>query len=182
METRKTKGQSAKPRLLPCGRARPARARPLENVSHRIASLVERFETYCNEQGLRKSNARRKIVEVIVRNLQHFTSQELVHRVVGRYPEVGRATLYRTIPVLVKAGILQEGPQTLEGHVSYELAESQHHDHIVCLDCREIFEFSSPRIEKEQDSVSLGLDFQPRTHSHVIYAHCLRLDQTKARR
>ncbi len=68
----------------------PVQEKPRQNVAVRIAACVERLETYCNEQGLRKSSARRKIVEVIVRGLLHFTPQELVLRVVERHPELGK--------------------------------------------------------------------------------------------
>jgi len=160
---------------LPCGRLRPAPETPVRPADRRVQELVERLENYCAEKGLRTSSARRKIVEVIVKDLIHFTSQQLLDQMDRRHPDVGRATLYRTIPVLVEAGILQEGPKTVEGQPSYELAEKRHHDHIVCLDCRAIFEFSNASIEKEQDELTEKLDFLPRNHMHVIYAHCQRL-------
>ncbi len=156
---------------LPCGRTRPKETK----VAPDIKQLVQDLEAYCNSQGLRRSSIRRKILEVIVNDCTHFTPQELLARLERKEPEIGRATLYRTLPLLVESGILQEGPNTIEGFPSYELKQ-EHHDHIVCLDCQAIFEFSNRKIEKEQDNLCEAMSFKAKHHTHVIYAHCLKLD------
>ncbi len=112
------------------------------------------------------------MLETIVYEARHFRVQDLLARLGRRHPEVGQATLYRNLPILVESGILQEGPTDADGQTFYEAAHEEHHDHIVCVDCRRIFEFHDEAIESRQVSVAKRLGFAPRDHRHVIYASC----------
>lgn len=114
-----------------------------------------------------------------MRDLRHFTSHELLTRAAIRFPELGRATVFRTVTVLVDAGLLNEGPKSASGSTSYELAAGDHHDHIVCLDCDAIFEFENAKVEREQENLASALDFAPQHHTHVIYARCKKLKSKK---
>lgn len=158
---------------LPCGR--PLTAAPEvtgEGARTLLANLLKRLDEYVAAQGLNRSDARRKIIETIVREGRHFRALDLLAWLSERFPEVGKATLYRTLPVLVASGVLQEGPTDSEGQVLYELADGDHHDHLVCLDCRQIFEFHDDAIEARQDAVAARMGFRTRSHRHVVYAHC----------
>lgn len=158
--------------ILPCGRVRQKKVDAREVTERQIKDLTDKFEKFCNEKALRTSTARRKIVALIVKEFEHFTLPEVLSRLEKKHPEVGRATLYRTIPFLVAAGILQEGAKSREGLPLYELAKKKHHDHIVCLDCNEVFEFENETIEREQEKITHRNNFLPERHTHVIYAHC----------
>ena len=85
---------------------------------------------------------------------------------------VGAATVYRNLPILVKAGVLRESLNDLEGQMIYEVEWQNHHDHIICVDCDEIIEFYDPEMEKKQDNVLSKLKFEDVSHRHVIYAKC----------
>lgn len=154
-------------KLLPCGRPSPAGHNP-----PLLERALARLREYCAEQSLNRTEAREKILETIVQEGRHFTALELLEAVGKRHPEVGKATVYRTLPVLVASGLLEEGPTDPDGNALYELAGEGHHDHIVCLDCRRIFEFHDEAIERRQDRVADGLSFTPKGHRHVIYAAC----------
>jgi Fur family ferric uptake transcriptional regulator len=157
---------------LPCGRPAPkspARARDEASV---LAELTRKLENFTSSETLRRTGARKKILGAIVQGSRHFTALDLVERLRARNPEVGRATLYRNLPLLVKSGVLKEGPSSPDGETLYELADGRHHDHIVCLDCRRIFEFHDAGIERRQDAVTEGLGFVPAGHRHEIYASC----------
>src|SRR5690606_23766331 len=93
-------------------------------------------------------------------------------RLAARHPEVGKATLYRNLPILVESGVLCEGPTDPDGQTLYELAGEEHHDHIFCLDCRKIFEFHDEAIERRQDAVAESMKFHTKGHRHVVFASC----------
>ena len=137
-----------------------------------LVEMLGRLESFTVQQKLNRSEARAKILETIIFEARHFTATDLLEHLGKRHPEVGKATLYRNLPVLVESGIIQEGPTDPDGQVSYELSGSEHHDHIVCTDCRRIFEFHDGEIEKRQDAVSGRLHFKPTAHRHVIFASC----------
>ena len=163
---------SAKGNTLPCGRPIPA---PQKAGIPLLEMLKERLEKHATEKQLNRSEAREKILETIVNESRHFRSLDLLERLGKRYPEVGKATLYRNLPIFVESGILKPGPTDPDGQVFYELCEDEsddHHDHIVCLDCERIFEFHDDVIESRQSQVSKALGFSAKKHTHVIYAAC----------
>jgi Fur family ferric uptake transcriptional regulator len=134
--------------------------------------MARRLEAYVSAKGLKKSGSRNKILEVMVRDPHHFRVQDLIDRLRKDYPEVGRATVYRNLPLFVECGLIQEGPTGPDDDTLYELSDSDHHDHIVCVDCNRIIEFRDSSIEKRQDQLTTQLGFQVIGHRHVIYGTC----------
>lgn len=160
------------PRTLPCGRPLPKPEREEETSEKLLEALTARLDSFVAERRLNRSEARGKILETIIFEARHFRPQDLLTRLGKRFPEVGKATLYRNLPVLVESGILQEGPTDSDGQSFYELADGEHHDHIVCSDCGKIFEFHDETIERQQESVTEAMRFSPKSHRHVVYAEC----------
>lgn len=154
-----------------CGRVA---GRPARKTAKRptLAQLVKKLDRYTDEHKINRSAARTKIIQAILAEPEHFTTPELLNRLNQVAPEVGRATLYRNLPILVASGIIQEGPAGPDGQALYELGDHGHHDHLVCLDCHAVFEFHDAAIERRQDSLASGLKFRPESHRHVIYARC----------
>jgi len=115
------------------------------------------------------------MARLILSHTGHMSSQDLVTRVQAEHPGIGVATVYRNIKVLCDAKILKESLTLESGVTVYELYEDAHHDHIVCLDCGEIFEFHNEVIEATQQTVAQNLEMIPVNHKHVIYARCARI-------
>jgi Fur family ferric uptake transcriptional regulator len=87
---------------------------------------------------------------------------------------VGLASVYRTIGSLVEAGLAVER-RFLDRTSVYELEEpGQHHDHLICLRCRKIFEFENDEIEQQQKKVAEGLGFSLKEHKLELYGWCQR--------
>lgn len=102
----------------------------------------------------------------------HFNVQEVVKKVQSRDASIGAATVYRTAALLRDAGLVRETLVNDDGSTVYEVSDSDHHDHIVCLDCGQIFEFRDERIEQAQAAINERMKFAEVRHRHVIYAHC----------
>ena len=147
--------------------------RPAQGL-HRESAIdwQDRLNQFLAAQELNQSESRNRILEVILKEPGHFSTQQLVQKVAETYPAIGPATVYRNIPVLVESGILTETLTTGDGQKVFEVSSDGHHDHIVCLDCHQIFEFHNEAIETAQDKVTDRLRFKPVRHRHVIYAHC----------
>jgi Fur family ferric uptake transcriptional regulator len=156
----------------PCGRPSSVHSGSNADPEKLLAKMLGRLSEYVEKQSLNRSEAREKILRTIVLEARHFTAIDLLERLAKRHPEVGKATLYRNLPILVECGVLCEGPTDPDGQVLYELSEDEHHDHIFCLDCRRIFEFHDEGIEKRQEAVTSELRFETKGHRHVIYANC----------
>lgn len=136
-------------------------------------ALRERLETYMNEQGLRSTDQRRLIIDIVFDAPSHLSVEELLEQVRRVDPKVGYATVYRTMKMLASGGIVEES-KFGGGFTRYELADqSSHHDHIICLDCGAIQEFEEPLIEDLQDRVASRFGFAIESHKYELYCHCL---------
>lgn len=166
------RSHSVSSKTHPCGRPLSINSKPLEEIKELLAALIKKLDAYVEEKQLNRSEARTKILEVIVQEVPHFRAQDLVEKVQKRFPSVGRSTVYRNLTVLVESGLVQEGPTAPDGQAMYELFDEEHHDHIVCLDCKNVFEFHDDSIEKKQENIAKNLGFTAKNHRHVVYASC----------
>lgn len=132
----------------------------------------KQLKAYLTENGLKFTEQRWKIVELILSTSGHLDAQALVEQVKKRHAGIGAATVYRSIKVLCDAEILKESLTDNTGTVFYEFSDGAHHDHIVCLDCGEIFEFYDLKMESLQSAAVEKMDFKEVKHRHVVYANC----------
>jgi len=112
------------------------------------------------------------IVEAFFRADNHVSIEELLAQVRAKAPRVGYATVYRTLKLLTECGVANER-RFGDGLARYELADGpRHHDHLICLECGEISEFSEPAIEELQVAVARRSGFELRSHKHELYGIC----------
>lgn len=159
-------------KALPCGRPWPVKSEVRPTV--KLKEWKDKLDAYLAEKKLKNSEQRWKVAEIILLNGGHIDAQTLVEHVKTQHPEIGAATVYRTINLLLDASILKESLIDSSGRSVYEvlLDDHEHHDHIVCVDCGNIFEFHNDRIESLQNSIVGEMDFVPVRHRHVIYVNC----------
>ncbi|MCC7406047.1 MAG: transcriptional repressor [Bdellovibrionales bacterium] len=111
-------------------------------------------------------------MDVIFRHARHFSIPDLVQLAQIHRPDIAFATIYRSGPVLLSAGILKKSLSDDSGHTIYELDSEVHHDHIICKDCAEVFEFHSPAIETQLSMVAGSYGLSLTVHEHVLWAEC----------
>jgi len=123
-------------------------------------------------KGRRLTGARKEIFSAIEELKGHFDPQALYERLRSRGSKISRATVYRTIPMFLESGILDEADKT-EKHAHYERnAGKGHHDHLVCLRCGRTIEFYSPTLEMLQDEICQREGFKGVRHNLVIMGYC----------
>jgi Fur family ferric uptake transcriptional regulator len=157
-------------RNLPCGR--PTAEQPGAPAPAKLEQWHQQLRAYLTSENLKYSEQRWKIAELILSMGGHADAQGIVDRVRRKHPDIGAATVYRNLKVLCDAKILKESLNDANGRMMYELFEDAHHDHIICVDCGEIFEFHNDKIESLQNSVVREMQFDEVRHRHVIYAKC----------
>jgi Fur family ferric uptake transcriptional regulator len=153
----------------PCGRKKAPETRPAALSG---PDWKTHLTTFLREKGLRLTGQREKIASIALEKESHFEIQELVRDVRKLHSDISPATVYRNVKTLCEAGLLQETLESDSGVTLYERFESGHHDHIVCADCGQIFEFHNPAIERAQSKALGALGFEETRHQHVIYARC----------
>ena len=132
----------------------------------------EKLKKYLLENGLKTTKQRNRILEIFLEKDRHMTPEEVLDAVQPHIPSVGLATIYRTMKLLVKAGVAHER-RFADGLLRYEIAvEGEHHDHIICLDCGKIVEFEDETIEERQELVAKEKGFTIVSHRLDIYARC----------
>jgi len=133
---------------------------------------VDLFRDYLAANGLRMTQERRAIVEEIFRMQGHFDADALLARFRDAGHNVSRATVYRTLGHLHESGLLRK---VVVGHnqALYERRHGRgHHDHLICLDCGTIIEFTSDVIEREQERVCREHRFTEARHVHQVLGYC----------
>ena len=131
---------------------------------------IEKFNNYARLNKLRKSGQRDAIVAAIIDQKTHFSVDQLHNCIKQRNPEIGIATIYRTVKLLLDAKIVKEC--TIDGTPRYEIITGSHHDHLVCTRCGSTVEISSEIIEREQISIAEKHGFELTDHSLVLMGIC----------
>lgn len=138
-----------------------------------LGDLKRRWRDYLHDKRLNTTQQRELIVDHFLRCKDHISIDELLVRVRKRNKRVGYATVYRTLKLLVDAGIAIQR-QFGDGQARFEV-DGDHHDHLICTKCGLILEFEDPEIEELQDKIAHRMGgFKVTRHRHELYALCPR--------
>jgi Fur family ferric uptake transcriptional regulator len=136
-----------------------------------VAPLQE-FKRYIENKGLLFTPERRFIAEEVLSNHDHFDADELLKLLKTRGSKTSRATVYRTLDLLVESNLVNKidigcGKSVYEYTVAHK-----HHDHLICITCGEIKEFEEPLIEQLQEWACEKAGFKAKLHNLIIYGYC----------
>ena len=131
-----------------------------------------RFERFLRGRGLKLTEERKSLLSAIFQWDHHFDADELHMSLKQRGQDISRATVYRTLDLLIQSGLVRK--QSLgDQHAHYEAVRgNEHHDHLICLNCGKIIEFFREDLEALQDSICEAHHFKPLHHSHQIFGLC----------
>lgn len=137
-----------------------------------LTDAEAKFEFFLAEHDLKYTSQRRTILLEAFGAKRHFSAETLLDLVKKRDRTISKATLYRTLSLLTKAKILEE-QDFGDGFMSYEpMIGKQHHDHLVCVKCKNILEFESEEIERIQEAEARKRGFKIISHSHKLFGLC----------
>ena len=144
-------------------------------------SPQERFEEYLQSRGKRITKPRRALVDHIFRRHDHFDVEDLMENLSeDGLEKIGRATVYRTLEELVKAGLLRK--MDLKGRAVYEHDYGYpQHDHLHCQICSELIEFHSEELAAIRDAVARGHNFRVTAHRFTITGVCFKCSRKRHR-
>ncbi len=142
------------------------------NTAGRPQRAARALRDYLRGRGLRMTGEREALLQAALGRGAHFTLDELAQDVMRRSSTASRATVYRSLPILVEAGILQPALVTGEAR-RFELALGRrHHDHLLCRGCGRIVEFRSEAIERLQTEIAARHGFRLTSHVHELLGEC----------
>ena len=132
------------------------------------------FREFISQKGLKSTRQRDVILDAFLSSDRHLSIEELYLKLRAKHPNIGYATVYRTLKLFAESGIARE-IQFGDGQTRYEhVNEGEHHDHLVCTRCGTIIEFENEAIEKLQDEVAARHDFLIETHKLELYGICAK--------
>ena len=123
------------------------------------------------ELGLKVTQQRVQILDVVRSGPSHFTAQEVFEIISEKNPEIGFATVYRFLKKLSEQSYVTE--VRMGGMPArYEWAAKAHHDHLTCVKCGKIVEFENQKIEDLQEKIAIRHGFKLTSHILELYGVC----------
>ena|SRR5262252_1845451 len=142
----------------------------------------EIFRKYLEKRGLKLTAERQALFDELFARHEHFEADELLVRLRSKHTKISRATIYRTLDLLVDSGIVGRVRIGESGYRYERLRAGEHHDHLICTECGRVVEFYEPRIEDLQDEVCERHGFLAISHSHQLRGICRRCRPAAERR
>jgi Fe2+ or Zn2+ uptake regulation protein len=124
------------------------------------------------DAGYKLTNARRTVLSVLCESSGHLTSAEVLERVDARDPSIGRASVFRTLDLLIDLGIVR--PTYLESRSPiYVLMSSDgHHAHLICTQCDRVIELGECQVADLIAELAARHDFRLTGHLLELYGTC----------
>jgi len=135
--------------------------------------VLNHLREYLSEKGFRRTSQREAIIRAAFSTTEHFTAEELLLLAREVDHTVSRATVYRTLPLLVESGLLRV--LELRGDTKVydpNFIEHPTHNHLICMDCEKIIEFEDPNMELLENCITRRLGFSPANKIIKIEGHC----------
>ncbi len=138
-------------------------------------SLLRLFERFLREEGLPVTPQREAIARVLFAAEGHFSVDDLEQGLRTSGARIGKATIYRTLDLLVKSRLVEE-LDFGEGFKRYEhrLSREIGHAHLVCEGCGTVEEFHLPEIPAIEARVAREHGFRPVRHTLALHGLCER--------
>lgn len=134
--------------------------------------LLEMFRRYLRDHNLPVTQQREAVAGAVFFADAHVSVGDIERALREREVGVGKATVYRTLDLLATAGLVQEHDFG-EGFKRYEpLVAQSHHEHLICLSCGKVVEFSSERLERMKALIAEEHGFRHHHHHLEIYGVC----------
>ena len=131
--------------------------------------LSERFRRHLRDHNLPVTRQREAIAAAVFFSGEHLSVEDIEARLREQDIHVGKATVYRTLDLLARAGLVDEHDFG-EGFRRYEPRGGRsHHEHLVCLECGKVVEFTSERIERMKALIAEEHGFRHHHHRLDIF-------------
>lgn len=141
---------------------------------HAIQHEIDRFQGFLAGHGLKLTSERTALLREIFSTHYHFEADELLFKMKGKGVKISRATIYRSLDLLVRSGMVRR-VHLGEDHYHYErVSQDDHHDHLICTGCGGVIEFHDPALERRQMEICHKSHFTPTFHNLQILGICER--------
>ncbi len=123
------------------------------------------------EQGYRLTPQRMMVLAAIENSANHISAEEIYAQVIDKYPHVNISTIYRTLDLLKRLGLVTE-TDLGGGRVRYHPAEKGHHHHLVCLGCGAIIDMDESVLVPLRANLRREYEFDADLRHLAIFGRC----------
>lgn len=135
-------------------------------------SPEEVLQDYLRDNGMLMTPQRKTLLHLFLEEPKHFSAEEFYERVKQVDESIGQATVYRTLKLFTETG-LAETLDFGDGRTRYERRWGrEHHDHLICIRCRDSIEIRVPEIERLQEEVAARHGYKLTDHALYLYGVC----------
>lgn len=134
------------------------------------------FKQMLKEKGLKVTSQRLLVLETMAAHPEeHLTAEEIFDLARQKYPEIGLATIYRALQVMVDLQVIDKLSFD-DGFARYELNRQSdsrhHHHHAICIGCKTVFSLEEDLLDTLEQNLMERLGFQVTDHEVKLYGYC----------
>ncbi|HWA19727.1 MAG TPA: Fur family transcriptional regulator [Devosia sp.] len=131
--------------------------------------MTDTLEEQCAKKGMRMTDQRRVIAQVMEQAVDHPDVEELYHRASAIDPRISLSTVYRTLNLFEEAGLVTKH-DFKDGRARFEPLPDTHHDHLIDIRSGKVIEFRNEEIEAIQELIAKRLGYRLVDHRLELYA------------
>lgn len=133
------------------------------------------FKEKLKEKGCKLTLQRRSVLDVLIKHCnEHLSTEEIYDKVKENYPEIGLATVYRTVQLFEEMGIVDR-LNFDDGCSRFELSSEDtvhHHHHLICESCNRVFEVENDLLDEIEKEIERKYKFKIHDHNVMFYGIC----------
>lgn len=133
------------------------------------------FKEKLKEKGCKLTMQRRSVLDVLTEyNSEHLSTEQIYDKVKEKFPEIGLATVYRTVQLFEEMGIVDR-LNFDDGCSRFELASDNtvhHHHHLICEVCSKVYEVENDLLEEIEKEIERKYQFKIHDHNVMFYGTC----------
>ena len=135
--------------------------------------IINLLKDSVKKRGLKYTKQREIVLEVLLKAKEHLNAEEIHKQITNQYPneKIGIATVYRALAFLEEVNLVLSISFNKEGK-KYEINYKTHHDHLICVKCGKIIEFTNEQIEQAQEKIAQDNGFELINHTMYLYGIC----------
>jgi Fur family ferric uptake transcriptional regulator len=130
---------------------------------------IATLEEQCASRGMRMTEQRRIIAQIVEQASDHPDVEELHRRAASRDPRISLSTVYRTLNLFEEAGLVTKH-DFKDGRARFEVIPDEHHDHLIDIRSGRVIEFRNEEIEAIQEVIARRLGYRLVDHRLELYA------------
>jgi Fur family ferric uptake transcriptional regulator len=143
-----------------------------------VARAEPSLEEQCVQKGMRMTDQRRVIAQVVEGALDHPDVEELHRRAAAIDAKISLSTVYRTVNLFEEAGLVTKH-DFKDGRARFEPIPDEHHDHLIDIRSGKVIEFRNEEIEAIQELIAKRLGYRLVDHRLELYAVPLKSEPQK---